>query len=284
MKRCLPVLTALALATACNGGAEGSPEPSPDRLVSPSAPPTPPTPPPDTPEPTASGARTVSEQTDDFVFDYAYPAEAGNIPELAGLLDRALDRSRERLARQAARAREDARDNGFPYNKFSSAMDWQVIADLPGWLSMSGAISSYTGGAHGNYAMQTLVWDKSTGRAMRGIDLFGSARALEQALGTRYCDALDALREERGVATGENEGVSDAQRDEQSFPDCPPVDDLIVLVGSSNGRAFDRLTLYAAPYVAGSYAEGAYEVDLDIDQSILGAVKPRYRESFRVRS
>lgn len=273
MKALVPVLTALALAAACNGAADGTngegPETggpaataSPSPAASASA------------EATASGARAVQEETDDFVFDYAYPAEAGNIPELAHLLDRMLDRARETLARRAASAREDARDNGFPYNKFSSSMEWQVVADLPGWLSLSGEITSYTGGAHGNYGIRSLVWDKQAGEAMRGIDLFTSPGALGEALGTRYCEALEALRVERGTALAAGQG---------GFPACPPVDELVVLVGSSDGERFDRLTFYAAPYVAGVYAEGAYEVDLAVDAAVLGAVKPRYREDFAAR-
>jgi hypothetical protein len=57
-----------------------------------------------------------------------------------------------------------------------------------------------------------------------------------------------------------------------------------VLVGSSNRRTFNRLTLYAGPYVAGPYAEGAYEIDINIDRAILAAVKPEYREAFSARN
>ncbi len=277
MKALVLVFTALALTAACNGTADDSiaetpatngagttGSPAPAATASAGA--------------TASGARTVSEETDDFVFDYAYPAEAGNIPELARLLDRMLERSRETLARQAAEAREDARGNGFPYNKFSNSIEWQVVADLPGWLSLSGEIASYTGGAHGNYGMRSLIWNKQAGEAMRGIELFTSPRALGEALGDRYCEALEALRIERGTAVE----VSEAG-EESVFPACPPIDELVVLVGSSDGEQFDRLSLYAGPYVAGAFAEGAYQVDLAIDQAVLGVVKPRYREAFSAR-
>ena len=223
----------------------------------------------------ASGARTVSEETDDFVFEYSYPAEAGNIPELAALLNRRLERTRSSLAAEAASGRSEARDNGFPYNKYSNAMEWKVMADLPGWLSLSGQMSSYTGGAHGIYGMRSLVWNKEAGEAIEGIDLFTSPQALGEALGERYCDALDKLRAERDAEP--------VQEGEAVYPACPPIDELTVLVGSSNGRTFDRLTLYAGPYVAGSYAEGAYEVNLDVDDAVVGAVKPEYRESFSAR-
>ncbi len=217
----------------------------------------------------------MAEETDDFVFDYAYPAAAGDIPELAALLDRRLERARALLAEQAASGRREARENGFPYNKYSHGMEWQVVAELPEWLSLSGEQTSYTGGAHGNYGVQSLLWNKAARQAMRGIDLFTSPQALGAALGQRYCDALAALRIERGAP--------EVIEGDSVFAACPSVDELTVLVGSSNGRAFNRLTLYAGPYVAGSYAEGAYAVDLDIDEAVLAALRPEYRESFAAR-
>jgi len=48
----------------------------------------------------------------------------------------------------------------------------------------------------------------------------------------------------------------------------------------SNGTKFDRVMLYAAPYVAGPYVEGDYGVELSIDDAIRAVVKPRYREDF----
>ena len=48
----------------------------------------------------------------------------------------------------------------------------------------------------------------------------------------------------------------------------------------SNGEKFDRVMLYAAPYVAGPYAEGDYEVELSVDDAIRQVVKARYRDDF----
>ena len=45
----------------------------------------------------------------------------------------------------------------------------------------------------------------------------------------------------------------------------------------------DRIGLIADPYVAGSYAEGAYEVTLPVTRAIIGTVKPEYRGAFAVR-
>lgn len=262
----LPVL-ALALA-ACNGDGPAA-DPTPTATPSPTA----------TASATASssGARSVAEETDDFLFEYSYPAEAGRIVELASLLDIQLEQRREALASESADARRETREDGFPYNKHSYTAEWKVVADLPGWLSLSNDIATYSGGAHGNYTVESLVWDKENERSMKAIALFTSPAALWEALGERFCDALDRQRAERREEPVEEE--SDNQ-----FDQCPGIDELEILVGSSNRRTFNRLTVYAGPYVAGPYAEGAYEVDLNIDRAILAAVKPEYREAFSARN
>ena len=224
-----------------------------------------------------NGARSVAEETDDFLIEYSYPAEAGRIPGLAGLLDNRLDRQRAALAAESEQARREARQEGFPYNKHSYTAEWKVVAELPKWLSLSADVATYTGGAHGNYTVRSVVWDKDNLRLMNAIDLFSSPAALEEAFGDRFCDGLDRERAER-------RGEPVPEDSEEMFDQCPGIDELEVLVGSSNGRTFNRLTVYAGPYVAGPYAEGAYEVDLPVTQEILDAVKPEYREVFSARN
>jgi hypothetical protein len=236
-----------------------------------------------TPAPTASatassnGARSVAEETDDFLFEFSYPAEAGRIVELASLLDVQLEQRREELAGEAAAARREARQDGFPYNKHSYTAEWKVVADLPEWLSLSADVATYTGGAHGNYTVESLVWDKKNERSFDPIELFASPKALGEAFGDRICEALNRQRAERRETPIEK-GSDD------EFDQCPEIDELEILLGSSNRRTFNRLTVYAGPYVAGPYAEGAYEVDLNVDAALLDAVKPEYRAAFSARN
>ena len=236
-----------------------------------------------TPSPTASatddgqpvgGAREVVDQTDTFLFEYSYPQAAGEEPGLAAWLDRRLDRQREQLARIAAQGREEARDNGFPFNKYSSGTAWEVIADLPGWLSLSASLNSYQGGAHGNYGFDSVVWDREEERAMEPVAFFTSAEALDDAIGERLCEALNAAREERrGSPVDPNAG--------DSFNACVKPDETNLLLGSRSGTHFDRIGIQIAPYIAGPYAEGAYEFTFDVDADLLAIVKPEYREAFR---
>jgi hypothetical protein len=266
MKRWVSLFALVAVA-ACNGEADPDPVPTPTATPSP------------TTSATASsnGARSVAEETDDFLFEYSYPAEAGRIVELASLLDIQLEQRREELASESATKRREARQNGFPYNKYSYTAEWKVVTQLPGWVSLSADIATYTGGAHGNYTVESLVWDKENERSMDAIALFTSAVALEEAFGDRFCEALNRQRTER-----REEPVPEDS--DNQFDQCPGIDELEILVGSSNGRTFNRLTVYAGPYVGGPYAEGAYEVDLNVDRAILAAVKPEYREAFSARN
>ena len=269
MKRWVWIVALAGGLTACGPSAcDREPEPAPTATPTPA--------PTSTATASSNGARSVAEETDDFLFEYSYPAQAGRIVELASLLDIQLEQRREELARESVAARREARQNGFPYNKHSYTAEWKVVADLPGWLSLSSDIATYSGGAHGNYTVEPLVWDKEGEEAMDTKRLFVSPAALEQAFGDRFCEALDREREERRGAPLE-EG-------EDSFTDCPTIDELEILVGSSNRRTFDRLTVYAGPYVAGPYAEGAYEIDLSVDRAILAAVKPEYRDAFPARN
>lgn len=230
------------------------------------------------PETKADGSFDLEEETDLYLFEYAWPATAGNIPELAELLDRRMQRAKDNLVGEATQARAEARDNGFPYNKHSYIADWEVVADLPAWLSLSVQVGTYSGGAHGMSNVQSLVWDKTGQRAMKAIDLFESPAALEEAVGDAFCDGLNDLREEK-----RGEPV-DPDDDQYGFNGCPPIDELTILVGSSDRRHFNRMTWYAGPYVAGAYAEGDYRVNLPITDAVLEVVDPEYREFFRARN
>jgi hypothetical protein len=221
----------------------------------------------------AGGARSVSEENEVWNFDYSYPAAAGQIPGLAALLDQRLDASLQELKETAIEARADADKSGFPFNAYAESTSWKVVTDLPRWLSLSGEIYSYTGGAHGNSGFDTLLWDREEDKARKPEELFTSLAALEAAMREDYCEMLDRQRaEKRGDPVGE---VSDGL-----FDECPGFGDLTIILGSSNNRTFDRIGFLAAPYVAGPYAEGSYEVTLPVNRAANAAVKPEFDAAF----
>ena len=151
------------------------------------------------------------------------------------------------------------------------AIEWKLAGQTENWLSLIENGSTYFGGAHGSYGLSSVLWNSGAQRLLEPINLFESEDALEEALGDRFCTALDTQRMARrgGEATDSDD----------MFGRCPSLEEL-ELVLLSNGEKFDRLMLYAAPYVAGPYAEGDYEVELGVDDAIREAVKPRYRDDF----
>lgn len=225
---------------------------------------------------TSAEGKSVKESTDTYEFEYTYPGAAAAIPALAARLDAEAAERKASLRAEAEEGKADAEANGYTFNPHSYSMEWKVVADLPGWLSLSGDFATYSGGAHGMYGMDSLVWRKDTGTKLEPIALFRSPAALTRALSPRLCDALNAERAAR-------RGEPVAPGSEDMFDQCVGVEEATVLVGSSNGRTFDRLTVWIGPYVAGPYAEGAYELDFPVDEAVIAAVKPECRDAFSVR-
>ncbi|HVR90912.1 MAG TPA: DUF4163 domain-containing protein [Novosphingobium sp.] len=223
--------------------------------------------------PTAQ-ARSVSVHDALYEFDYAYPVQAAVIADLRKLLDDDLAAQRSELAKEARDERAAAKSGGFEYRPNGRSYEWKVVTDLPAWLSMSTIAGSYTGGAHPNYYFDTLLWDKRAGQRRDPRDLFTSKEALSRAIRNDFCAALNRERVKRRGEQREPGGM---------FWDCiDPVGETMIL-GSSNGKAFNRIGILIAPYEAGPYAEGSYEMTLPVTPAVMALVKPEYRASFAAR-
>ncbi|WP_408589766.1 PdaC/SigV domain-containing protein [Novosphingobium sp.] len=266
-----PILPLIALAlalTACSakpGPAAPTGSASAAAESPPPAPPAPPAP--------AAAARKVSVSNDLYQFDYAYPAAAAAIPALKARLDADLDKQQADLATQARDAQKDAKANDFPFHAWSRSADWQVVTELPGWLSLSTIRGEFTGGAHPNYAFDTLLWDKAAGKARTATDLFTSQRALGDAVRKDFCAELDRQRLKKRGPDSQGSGIDE-------FNACiDPLEQTIIL-GSKGHKGFDRIGFLIAPYNAGPYAEGDYQVTLPVSPALLATVKPEYRAAF----
>ena len=211
-------------------------------------------------------------------FTYGWPAAVSAQPALAAQFtserDKAQSEEKASWQRDSAASPPDCTAcRSREYQK-----TWKVVADLPGWLSLTADSYSYTGGAHGMSNLQSLVWDKTAKLAHDGVDLFRSPEALDAALGPKLCAALNAEREKK-----RGEPVQPVVSDDTGFSACQHVSEATVLVGSSNGGTFDRIGIWFGPYVAGPYAEGAYELNFPVDAKVLGAVKPEFAGAFVAR-
>jgi hypothetical protein len=166
-----------------------------------------------------------------------------------------------------------AKKNNFPYHAHSSQTEWKVVTNIPGWLSLSAQSYVFSGGAHGNTGYDALLWDRSTGARRQALDLFTSVAAFKAAVGTQFCAALDRERAKRRG--------SDGFAKDDPFSQCiDPAKDTTIILGSANGARFTRVGFLIAPYAAGPYAEGTYEVTLVLTPAMLQAVKSQYRAYF----
>lgn len=204
-------------------------------------------------------------------FSYNWPAEVSAIPALAARLAAERDTLlAEQTGEWEAAMREFAGEDCAACTSRAFEKSWEVVANLPRFLSLSASFYEYSGGAHGNTAHDALVWDRERQAGFSPTTMFTSTAALQQALGAPWCKTLKAERQKRMGPDYTEDGF---------FP-CPPIADLTVLVGSSDKTHFNRIGLLAAPYVAGSYAEGTYEVTLPVTARVLAAVKPEYKPAF----
>ena len=217
--------------------------------------------------------RKVKESDERYEFEFNYPAAADVIPALKARFDADLAEHRSKLVTEAREAADDAKKNGYPFNPHSYSVDWKVVTDLPGWLSLSTIVSTYEGGAHPNYVFDSLLWDKAANGPIAATDLFISKAALSKAIGPVFCDAIDSQRaEKRGERVERESG--------DMFTNCLDPLDYTVILGSAGKVGFDRIGVLVPPYEAGPYAEGSYEVTLPVTAKIIALVKPEYRRFF----
>ena len=214
-------------------------------------------------------------------FAYAFPAELSVIP---GLADTIRAQEEEALSAQKKEWGEAVEEFGelgcITCVARAYSATWMIAADTPRFLVLQSEKFTYTGGAHGNSFFNALAWDRlggenSDGEALRPVDMFVSETALEN---TAFGDYCQALLEAKGERLGMN--VTDMN----PFEGCPSVTELVVIPLSSDGTRFDRMQFLAAPYVAGSFAEGPYTFEVPITSAILAAVKPEYLSHFVVPS
>lgn len=220
----------------------------------------------------AAPASSVSESNDLIEFAYSYPAEAAQIPELAKILDGDRATKREALIAAAQSDKAAAEKGEFPYHAHIHRQRWQRVTNTTRFLSLSAEIETYTGGAHGMQAFDTLIWDRNRRKRLKPLDLFQSSEAFDAAVREAFCAGIKRAKAAKGIAADEApEGI---------FAKCPPASAQTVWLGSSDGRYLDRMTVAIAPYEVGSHAEGSYKIDVPVTGAIAKVVKDEYARDF----
>lgn len=263
--RFLPLLAALAFAAPL--AAAGPADPAPDSAPDPYCP---------------RGGRDLPRGPDwlcygrlnaDYSFAFVYPKAVERVPELDAAVRTEAGVAEEWIAKQAAAARDEGRE--VPRLSYEAA--WQIDAILPELAAASGSISHTSGGGHGAIEYKTILIDRERGRAIEIEDVFDPGFFEPDLLGYRlwgiravqaaFCRELTrAARERRGDPAAEVR--------------CPAVEHQPITFMCGESGRIDRLRVLLGPMVAGSWAEGPYEIDVPVDAAMMSAIRRRFRPAF----
>ncbi|MGD9845071.1 MAG: DUF4163 domain-containing protein [Variibacter sp.] len=135
---------------------------------------------------------------------------------------------------------------------------YTFISEAGPFVSVRRIETTYTGGAHPNTVIATIIWDNKSGGAV-GLDAFlndvSDGGPTLTALAGLVRDSLAVEKRKRGVDVAEN-----AAQDEWLRAVEPKLDTLgaPALTRSAAESKASGLSFYFSPYDVGPYVEGAY--------------------------
>lgn len=204
--------------------------------------------------------------------DFAWSAEAAQVPALVRRFKAELAQEKTKTIHCGKLESEVRIKSGSEGIACSSSTEIATEGRTPRLLSLSRTYYAFTGGAHGNGGTSGLLWDRRLGKEIAFAALF--AKNYGAVLRAPYCRALDQERRKR-------RGPDYAPSTISEFDSCPKLADLALIPADSRHRGrFDQIHLVAAPYLAGPYAEGEYDIALPITGAFIAALKPEFRTSF----
>lgn len=212
------------------------------------------------------------EKNDLIEFHYGWSAEAAAVPQLVERFRTEMKLEKEKLIAGAKEDKSVREKEGFDFNGYMLSTDYETAGQSDRLLSLRVDVGSYTGGAHGNYGTNALLWDRSEAREISVDGLFAERANMSRLLAKSWCDALNKAREEkRGEPVGRG-GM---------FDDCPKLSEIAVIPTDKNGNGrFETLTFVASPYVAGPYAEGSYEIEMAVTADLIASLSSDFQPSF----
>lgn len=206
------------------------------------------------------------EDTPILHFRYAWPAEAETIQALRTLWRRQMAMAQQEAVEAAQESHEAARDAEVTFHQELYDKVWSLEASSAHLLSFTADLRTDNNGAHPNRDFDSLIWDRSANRAVSAASLLGRGLA---GMSARYCRLLTAQVNARGGEAPER---------------CPALAERVLSFSDSDhdGR-FDALHVLVPPYVAASYADGSFVVDVPLEGGDLAAVPAAYRSDFESR-
>lgn len=220
----------------------------------------------------AAAPVTIASKNAVLDFTYKWSAEAAAVPVLDRKFRADAANQRTKLAAMARQDRSERLKNKMEWPApYSFNRDWTTAGQTPRLLSLSSKTYVFSGGAHGNTNTKPLLWDRRLGREISINSLLLRAGWWDGAIRQPFCTLLKRERAKRLQEPPAND----------IFSQCPPLKDVsLTLTDTNRNGRLDHVLVTADPYVAGSYAEGMYEISLPLTAAMLARVKPDYRASF----
>lgn len=209
-----------------------------------------------------------------YGFFASWPQEVATIAPLRKRFEKDAKDAEAGLIRMA-KSENDARDAAKrPANALQMYHDTKVAGDNAHLLSLLTDGFAYTGGAHGMSGYDGELWDRKKNRTIKDATTLFADKL--QALRAPYCKALDAQR----VLVSEGAYTPQPGKKYNDIWDCPSFSTLEIVPVGAPGKPFDRLRIIAAPYIAGPYSDGTYDISFPMTADLIALVKPQYRAAF----
>jgi Deacetylase PdaC len=211
---------------------------------------------------------TIAAEQEEGGFSYSYPASLSTHSQLVQELE-------ARKAKRAELFDEDVKALGkeSPANNLESQADWKVKSETDRLIVLISSNYVYSGGAHGMFWSDAILWDKQSQKEVSFLDLFVDKEATKKAVMPAYCAMLDA---ERVALRGEPTPKDDI------FGECvDPFENGIVYPENLGSGGYLRIGFALPPYAAGPYVEGEYLLDIAAPAYITEGLKPEYSDLFQ---
>ena len=255
------ILPLFLLAIACSGQAPAPEQREKRKVEAPAA------------APASDGKDKMVEETSDLLeFTYGWPSQAAAIPPL-------VQRFQADMAKQRAEAIDMAKEDkagrtaDYPFNGHYFSKVWKTYGNGRRLLSLGAAVETFTGGAHGNLGFDGLLWDRKANAPIEVANLFVDPDRAFEALSQIYCPRLDRERAERRSEELPLKG-------EGFMVECPKLAEQVIVPLDRDDRVFESLLVLIGPYGAGPYAEGSYEVEIELDDTLRRLIKPEFAGDF----
>jgi Deacetylase PdaC len=201
-------------------------------------------------------------------FSYTYPETLSANPKVVQELE-------ARKTKRAELFEEDVQAVGKDgaANNLESQASWEIKSETDRLIVLVSSNYVYSGGAHGMFWSDAILWDKKSEKEVGFLDMFADKVAAKNAIMPAYCAMLDA---ERLGLRGEPTPKDDM------FGECiDPFENGIVFPTELGTSGYARIEFVLPPYAAGPYVEGEYAFDIAAPDYITSHLKPEYKDLFQ---